>query len=257
MSLQGVDGTLTVLEVLARLRIAPLTEISREAVIPKSRTHRVLQSLVARGYAEQEPETGRYRPGLGVLNLVSAGLESIDLRRAALPALRGLASATGETVHLVVLDGDVVVYVDKVESTHAVRMASRIGIRGRLHSTACGKAILARLSDADVRALVEPGRLERRTPNTIADIDALLRHLAKVRASGYAIDDEENESEVRCIGMAIIDPHGRPAGAVSISAPAYRLPDERVAGIAPLLSDAVAEIARMCNMQAAGDTSRT
>ncbi|MFA5786920.1 MAG: IclR family transcriptional regulator [Actinomycetota bacterium] len=252
MGLLGVDRTLDVLEALSEMGTTPLGEVSRATGLSKSVTHRLLQSLCERGYAVQDRSTGRYRLGLRVMNLFSAGLEGVDLRVVAHPALERLAQATSETVHLVVLEDDGVVYVDKVESTHPVRMASRIGMRGEPHCTAGGKAILADLPEEEVRALLARHGLPRRTPSTIVHPAALMRDLAEIRARGYAVDDIENEADVRCVGTAVLDAGGRPAGAVSVSAPAYRLPRERIAQVVPHLRKAVAEIAAGYGGEAGG-----
>lgn len=246
MGLQGVDRTLDVLEALIERGGASLGEVSEATGIPKSATYRVLQSLCERGYATQEQAAGRYRVGPRVLRLAQAGLEGVELRAVARPALERLAGATGETVHLVVPESDGVVYVDKVESNQTVRMASRVGMRGEMHSTGVGKAILAALPDEQVRALAGRTGLPPRTSRTITSVKALVAELERVRARGYAIDDEENEDDVRCVAMTVRDALGRPLGAVSISAPAYRLSKERMTRVVPLLRDTVAVIEEAC-----------
>ena len=239
MVLQGVERVLDVLEALGDLGSATLGEVAKASGISKSAAHRLLRSLVERGYAAQDEASGRYRLGSGVLRLVAAGLDTVDLRSVARPALEALAASTGETVHLVVPEADGVVYVDKVESSQTVRMASRVGMRGELHSSACGKAILAHLPAGEVEAVARRGGLPARTRRTITDLAALRAELQRVRADGYAIDDEENELDVRCIGMAVLDAAGHPVGAVSVSAPAFRLSREQVPLIVPRLRDAV------------------
>lgn len=240
MPLQGVDRTLDVLETLA-VKPATLAEVARATGLAKSVTHRILASLVVRGYAVNDG--GRYRLGLRVARLAAAGLADTDVRTGSRPALERLARATDETVHLMVLEDDAVVYLDKVESSHTVRMASRIGMRGLVHCTACGKAILAWLPVQEARATVTRADLPARTPRTITDVETLMTALEQVRRRGYALDDEENEPDVRCVAMPVLDADGRPVAAVSVSAPAYRLPRRRVPAIAAQIRIAIGEIA--------------
>lgn len=241
MGLQGADRVLDVLEVLGGLGTASLSEVSEAAGLPRSAAHRVLVSLTERGYATRDGAAG-YRLGPAALRLAARALDGVDLRERARPALTRLAADTGETVHLVVVDGDAIVYVDKVESDQPVRMASFVGMRGALHSTACGKAILAHLPPDEARTIVG-GPLPARTARTITDLDRLETELARTRARGWAVDDRENEDDVRCVAVAVVDAAGRPAGAVSVSAPAYRLPRSRLSEMAGHLTNAVASIA--------------
>lgn len=140
------------------------------------------------------------------------------------------------------LDGLEVLYVDRVESRHPVRLRSIIGTRNPLHCTSLGKAILAFLPPDEQAALVPRLALTRHTTNTITDADVLQRHLACVRERGYAIDDIENEDGVRCLGVPIRDHTGRAFAALSIAGPAYRFSLERIAELAPAVMRAAAEI---------------
>lgn len=242
MALQGVTRVLDVLEAVADLGPASLAEIATAAGLPKSGAHRMLQSLVERGYVVQDDATRAYRLGLGALRLATSSLDHVELRPAARPHLERLAQATGETVHLVTIETGGVVYLDKVDSAKAVRMASRVGMRGDLHSTACGKAVLAHLPADEVDAVVASHGLAAHTERTITDPAHLRAELRTIRSRGWALDDQENEPDVRCVAMPVIDAEGRPVAAVSVSAPAYRLPLARVRDLLGHLDDAVRAI---------------
>ena len=134
-----------------------------------------------------------------------------------------------ETVHFVQREGNHIVYVDKVESdASSIRMVSRIGLRMPMYCTGVGKAMLAQMTEREVREIWESTPIEKCSENTITDLDVLLRELAEIRLRGYAIDNEENEIGVRCIAACVQDYTGRADAAFSISAPAARMPDERL-----------------------------
>ena len=153
-------------------------------------------------------------------------LSQLDLRREAEPFLKDLAEKTKETVHLVFLDRTEIVYIDKVEADHGqggLRMASRIGLRNPAHSSAVGKVLLSDLPEEMLNEILQGKGLPRRTGNTITEIDPLKEHLKLVRRQGYAIDDEENEEGIRCVGAPIYNEAGKAVAAVSVSGPAFRI----------------------------------
>jgi IclR family acetate operon transcriptional repressor len=219
-----------------------LSELTARAPRSKSTTHRYVATLLGLGVVRRD-EAGRLRPGLKLLELAAALLEDDDLRATASPLLADLARHTGETVHLGVLSEREVVYIAKIESPHSVRLVSRIGARVPLHCSAMGKALLASLPADELDAALAAPR-ERRTPNTLTGAAELRTEIERVRTSGIAIDDEENEAGVRCLGAAIAGPAGMAAGAISVSAPAGRMPLERCHELAPVVREASAEIGR-------------
>jgi DNA-binding IclR family transcriptional regulator len=153
-------------------------------------------------------------------------LSQLDLRKEAEPFLRDLAEGTKETVHMVFLDRNEIVYIDKVETDHSpggLRMASRVGLRNPAHSCAVGKVLLSHLSEDELNHIIEEKGLPKRTENTITDPIRLKEQLKSVRVQGYAIDDEENERGIRCVAAPIYNEVGRPVAAVSISGPAFRI----------------------------------
>jgi len=212
-----------------------LTEITQLAQLSKSSAHRLLQTLIHNGYVSQESSSGRYRPSLKLLQLGSQLAEQASLASLAHPHLSQIAEFTGETVHLVVLEGDDAVYVAKVESPSPIRMYSKIGMRVPLHCTGVGKAILAHLPEDRLLQLADNGRLQRFTDNTITDPAALRRHLADVRRRGYAIDNGEHEEPVRCIAAPLFARDRRVVGAMSIAAVSYRVDLKTLRGWWPLL----------------------
>jgi IclR family acetate operon transcriptional repressor len=214
------------------------------AAVPtaKSTTHRYVMTLLELGVLRRDA-SGRITLGLKLVELAGALLDSDDLHAAADPVLHELVARTGETVHLGIPSDGHVVYVAKVESPQSVRLVSRVGARVALHCSAMGKALLARMDDAALDAALARPR-EARTLRTLTDEAALREALEQVRSSGVAIDDEENELGVRCLGAAIVDHRGGSLGAISVSAPASRMPHERCAEVAPAVIAAAEQIAR-------------
>lgn len=238
-------NALETLEAVARLmeqsrQPVALAAIAQEAGHGASSVYRYVQVLVARGYLKHVD--GGFDLGSTILNLAGVALGSLDVRREAQPILQELARRTGETVHLVVLDGLEVVYIDKVEGRHAVLVNSRIGARAPATCTAVGKVILA-FGPPEAR-LKASQQLVRRTARTQIDSSLWLRHLDEVVRYGYAVDMGENEDGIHCVAAPIQDHEGRVAAALSISGPAGRMPLKHLTEFAPHVVAAAHEVAR-------------
>jgi DNA-binding IclR family transcriptional regulator len=208
-----------------------LGELARKANLPKGTAHRLLASMAYFDFIRQEPTTKNYHLGFKLVDLGNLLLSQIDLRSQARPLLIDLSETVKETVHLVVLDRDKALYVDKVDlhpKASGLQMVSRLGSRIALHCSSVGKVLLAHMEETDAARLIAGTGLVKRTPNTISDPDELMRHLACVRANGYAIDDEENEEGIRCVAAPIRNGSGRAEAAVSISGPTTRITTERI-----------------------------
>jgi DNA-binding IclR family transcriptional regulator len=150
-------------------------------------------------------------------------------------------------VHLAVPNGASMVYIEKLESPSAVRMASRIGTSVCLHATAVGKAYLAMLGEAEREALVPTLEMDRYTPRTLVDRDALRAQLAQVRERGWSFDDEEHEAGIQCFGAAIVGEQGTPVAAISVTTLRFRQKDDMVqAYVQPLLEACRAISERIC-----------
>lgn len=213
-----------------------LSECSAVLGYSKATTHRILRTLTRRGFLRFDE--GRHTFMLGVTNLRLGidFLERIDLRREALPVLRRLAERVGETVHLGRLSGTDVVYIEKVESSQAVRMYSRVGDTMPAYSTGIGKAILAFLDEPELQRHL-PDLLVARTSKTIVDPEALRRELGETRRRGYSIDDIENEEGIRCTGAPIFDHANVVQAGISVAGPASRLTLKRLAELGLLVRE--------------------
>ena len=231
--IQVLDRALAVLEALSQEGPdLTLAQISATLKLHKSTAHRLMMVLERYKLIEKNSASGRYRLGLKLFELGTKAVSQLDLRERAHPYLERVVLESGETVHLCILDDGEVVYVDKVEPARSVRMASSVGTRNPAYCTAVGKAMLAYLPAAQVEAIVRKQGLRPLTKNTITSLAELKAELAKIRTRGYAIDDEEIEDGVRCVGCAVQGPSGEPFAALSISGPTFRVTQEKVAALA-------------------------
>ena len=227
--IQSAERIFEILEYLAEHGVCSLTEIGTALSLSKSTTHRLLHSLCMMGYVTKDSFSGRYTLTFKILEIAGHVLDRIGVLAVAHRYIDRLMKQVHETVHFVQREGNHIVYVDKVESdASSIRMVSRIGLRMPMYCTGVGKAMLAQMTEREVREIWESTPIEKCTENTITDLDVLLRELAEIRLRGYAIDNEENEIGVRCIAACVQDYTGRADAAFSISAPAARMPDERL-----------------------------
>jgi DNA-binding IclR family transcriptional regulator len=218
-----------------------LTDLVKILHVNKSTLYRFLATFLETGYLERVNGTDRYRLGVRVLKLAGAMLSEQPIREIASSYLVDLMLKTNEASHLTILDGADVVYLDKVDSRHPVRMYSYVGLRQPAHATASGKAMLAYLPEALLQPILALG-MPARTANTITTERALRRQLIEIRRRGFAIDDEEAMQDIRCVGAPLFDFDARIAGAVSISAPASRMSLEHAEEVAPLVVDVAQQI---------------
>ncbi|QSX09193.1 IclR family transcriptional regulator [Alkalibacter rhizosphaerae] len=226
---QSAGRIFSVLEMLAYEGPQGVTELSKALKLNKSTVHRLLASLITMDYVKKEDDSDKYRLTFKLLGLGEALLDKVDIVSIARPYIQHLAEFSEETVHLVQKEGTNMVYIDKVESySSSVRMVSRIGVEKPLYCTAVGKAMLAELTNQEVRQIWEKSDIQKLTPKTIVDFDDFLRELDEVREKGYALDNEENELGVRCIGAVIKNYKGKAENAFSISAPISRMSDQRI-----------------------------
>jgi DNA-binding IclR family transcriptional regulator len=196
--------------------------------------YRILASLESEGLTRQTPEK-RYVLGSRLIGLAHRALAQNDIRDLTQEALEALRDETGETVHLAVRNLQEMVYIDKIESRQIVRMASDVGTRVPFHSSSVGRAYLAALPEIEAMEIMDElqrNPITRRTPTKRKRLETLIQ---ASRKRGYSHDDEENETGIVCFGAAILDAKGRPAAAVSISVPRFRLNDDHKRYWQPLI----------------------
>ena len=235
---QSIERAFDLLEMLADGDGAlGLSELAAVSGLPLPTVHRLMRTLVNRGYVRQEASR-RYTLGSRLIRLgeISSRMLGTWLR----PFLTQLVRTTGETANLAMLDGDEVVYIAQVPSPHSMRMFTEPGRRVRPHCTAVGKALLAELPPGEARALLERDGMPAYTPTTITDPDLLIAHLEVIRKQGFAVDEGEQEIGVRCFAVAVPDAPG--SLAISTSGPQARMTDDAAARIVPALKRTAREI---------------
>ena len=244
--IQSLDRVFSIIELLS---LSPkgisLTELCIKSQLPKPTVSRMLSSLISNGYAMQNIENKHYFLTMKLFEVGCRVVGSANILSIARPYLEHLSAVTQDTVHLVSRDQDEVVYLYKEEvTTSIVRTSSFVGLRNPMYCTGIGKSILAFLPEEEIKAIWQRTTPVKFTPNTIMTYDRLVRELEDVRNNGYAIDDEEHESGVRCIAAPIRDFHGVPIAAISLSAHVESLTYEKVQEYAPLLLETAKNISR-------------
>lgn len=233
---------LRTLEAVSRHRDGvTLGELAKELAASKSTIHRFLTTLQRMGYVEQAADGEAYHLGVHVLSLAGALLDGQPLRVAASPELLALVRDTGESAILSVVESGEVLLLDVVDSPHALRMNMFVGMRQPVHSTAVGKAILAYV-DEPTRAPFLRTPLAARTPRTITDPSELASHVLRVRASGFAVDDQEEIDGVRCVAAPVFGIDDSVVAAIGVSGPAHRLTADSVAVVARRVVDAAERV---------------
>lgn len=237
----SVDRALQLVTLLAERGELRVHDAASELGVAPSTAHRLLAALRDRGFAVQD-RSRVYHPG-PALPGVAAAPTGHGLAAAAAPHLTTLAAATGETVHLMVLEGVGARFVDGVDGVHALRVARRVGMVLPAHVTSGGKVLLAELNRAQLGALY-PSGLPLTPVAAGPDLATLRRELSSVRRRGYAINAEQSEQGVNAIGACVRDRHRAAVAAVVLAAPSLRMPIRRLVELAPLLLETAADIGR-------------
>jgi len=244
----GVRVLHKTLDILEQIKTAQsgykLADLARKVELPKATVYRILTTLEGRGYLDRASD-GSYRMAKKMFDLQrSAPLEQV-LHRAAQPVMERLVASCKETVNLGILDAGEVVVINTVESPQAVRMSSKIGNRRYLHATALGKVLLSGMPDKEIQRLIKLKGLPKVTDETLTTKTELAAEMQKVRHQGWALDNQENEIEGRCIGAPIIGPADRVVAALSISGPVFRMDMSRARGLVGELKSACEEISKI------------
>lgn len=217
-----------------------VSELADHLQLSTSSTHRLLSTLADEGVLEQEADTGRYRLGLSIFDLAAAAPTQRSLHEASLVSMTELRARTGETVQIGVLDGRDVVYVERLDSPHTLRVFSELGRRMDAHCTATGKVILAFTPKRQRDALLKGWTLRRLTEHTNLDLDVLRTELLEIRRRGFAENRQESEVGVVSVAAPIRDASGSAIAGLSLVGPSERIDPHRTA-----YTDAVLTLARV------------
>ena len=234
--IQSVERAVAVLKLFGEAEPElGVSELARRLKLHKSTVSRLLSTLEAGGFVQQDPRNGRYRLGLQLAALAGLALTQYELRDVARPLLTDLAEHALETTTLSVLDGDAVVNIDQVLAPHPVKHLGWIGRRMPLHCTAAGKPILAYLPPRALDRLLA-GPLTRYTQHTITNPDLMRRELERIRAQGFALAIEEYELELSAAGAPVRDHRGDVVASITLSGPTFRLPAPRLLELGAVVS---------------------
>jgi IclR family pca regulon transcriptional regulator len=220
------------------------TEIARRTGLSPATTVRFVTTLKKLGYLEQSPETRKYRPALAVLNLGYAALASLDVRELAAPILQRLSASTQETASMAVLAGTEIVWIERADTKDLVTTRVQVGSRLPAYATSMGKVLLAFLPEEQRDRLIAQMELVPLGPKTITSAGRLREELERIRAAGYAVQDEELAAGSRNVAAPVFDRASEAIAAINISAPPTRVP----------LRDAHGRLRRAV-MEAAGEVS--
>jgi DNA-binding IclR family transcriptional regulator len=249
----ALDRGLQILEHLATSQNGlTLSQLARNLKMPKSSVHRLLLTLKQHRFLCLDEATGHYRLGLHLFSLAHKALGGIHLRTLALPFIRTLMEKTGLTVHLAVFEHDEVIVIEKAQPPGGLPVATWVGKRLDLHCTALGKAYLAYRPDEEIDSLIKRHGLLRHNENTLVSVRRLKENLSLIRRKGYALDDEEEEIGIRCIGAPVFNGQLASVAAVSVVGSTARIGPEEV----PHLSEQVKRTASAISQQLANSPYR-
>ncbi|GAA3792553.1 IclR family transcriptional regulator [Amycolatopsis thermoflava] len=240
----SVDNTLRILLLLRDRGTLTLADVATELGIVRSSAHRLMAMLTYYDFVRQSPVDRSFRMGPALIDVGLAAARALDIRALARPILTTLAESTGMTAHLVLPRGREVLFADGVESRRTIRAALRTGTTLPAHVTGAGKALLATLTDDQLRRLYADTPPEALTDRSLSSLTALLREVTHIRRAGYAINDGESETGVLAMGIACVVPEADIRAGLGVSGPASTTDDSWEARITHALQDAAAELAK-------------
>lgn len=241
-SVQVLDRTLALLARIADRDGSTLSDLADATGMAPSTVHRLLTSLANHGMVAHDAESGDWTIGVRAFEIGNAFRRFRKLGVIGRPFLKRLMEASGETANIGVEDEGDVVFIAQVESHAPMRAFYRPGRRGPLHASGIGKAIISTWSDGQIGRQLGGRQLPHFTDRTLHNLPELLADIQRIRARGWAIDDEEHTVGMRCIAAPIFNEYGEPAAGISISGPAVRLPASRLEALGPAVRQAADEL---------------
>ncbi|WP_071396201.1 IclR family transcriptional regulator [Bacillus tuaregi] len=243
--IQSVERAADILELFMTSKPElSIKEISEQLGLSKSTVHGLIKTLEHRGYLQQNSEDLKYRLGLKLFELGSFIGNQLDIVKIAQPIIKETVEKLKETVHLVVRQQDELIYVEKVEGPHQLRISSHVGKTAPIHCTGLGKAILANLDEKEVDRILTSTELKSFTEYTVTDINEIKNQLEFTKDHGYSMDDEEIELGLKCVAAPIFDHNGKAIASISCASPKMRLTEDRLPVVIEGIKKAAADISR-------------
>jgi IclR family acetate operon transcriptional repressor len=245
--IESVDSALRLLHMFLVSDRIRVSEAAVQLGVAASTAHRLLAMLQYHGFVAQDRRTHEYLAGPDLIRFGLAAAKQVDFREQARPVLEELSAAVNETVHLGILQGTNVLYLESIEGSRLLRIGSRGGASITAHCVSMGKAMLAALARERIDELYPDERIPTLTPRSIATKTELLKQLALIRKRGYATSSSESDDGVTSVAMAIYDGTGEQRAAMSIAAPSTRAVQQRIDEWVPLLRKAAEKLGRRCH----------
>ncbi len=245
MPVRALDRGLMLLQALSGEGRARLSDLADIVGLPVSTAHRLLATLQQHGFAEFDETAQEWSVGIGAYRTGTAYLMGTNLVDGSRRIMHRLMEDTGETANLAILEDGWIVFVSQVETRNPVRAFFRPGSRSPMHASGIGKAILAALPEREIAAILRARGLDAFTPRTLITPETLMADLARIRARGWALDDEEHHAGMRCVAAVIRNGFGEAVAGVSVSGPAGRFDDDSIVRYATAVVCAAGEISEV------------
>lgn len=248
-TVQALDRGLVILEVLARLHSATLSDLAQQVDMPPSTVHRILATLQSHGFADFDTGLQEWAIGIGAFRVGSTYLARSNLIEAAQTTMRALMEETGETSNLGIADDGYIVFISQVETHNPIRAFFRSGTRSQMHASGIGKAMLAHMPDREVASLVSKYGQPEFTHQTLTTPKALFDDLREIKARSWAFDDEERYIGMRCIAAPIFNAQGATIAGLSVSGPTARFTSDTMQQTGLLVRKAADKVTLMIGGQ--------
>jgi len=254
--IKSIVKAFNLMEILATKNEFQLAELCRLLKCPKTTVHRMLLTLESLGYVQQNPKNLGYMASIKVFHLAGKVVQNLNFIEIARPLMIELSEKSSETINLGTLDGLDIICVDKVESKYHLKLDQPIGSRARAYHTGMGKAVLAYLSEEERARLFLKHGISPGTSKSLKTISAIEKDLQKVREQGYAVDDEEYITGVRCVGAPIFDHNAKVIAGLSIAGPSLRIKEKNIESLAKLVAETAAFVSNRLGTLHGGDVNR-
>ena len=244
-TVQALDRGMQILRTLARDRSVTLSNLALNVGMPPSSAHRILSTLQNHGFVEFDETSQEWAIGIGAFRVGSAYLIRTNLIEASRKAMHKLMEDTEETANLAIAEDGHIVFVSQVETHNPIRAFFRPGTRSQMQTSGIGKALLASMSRKEVERILQKTGLPKFTPNSLTSPEALFADLETSAARGWALDDEERYSGMRCVAAPIYNAFGEAIAGISVSGPTVRFTNEVILRTGPVVRNAAAEVTEM------------
>jgi DNA-binding IclR family transcriptional regulator len=244
ITVQSIDRAVAILECFSEeKKELKLTEISERLDLNKSTVHGIISTLKYHGFISQDEETQKYKLGIRFIGFGDLVVNSMNIRNAAVPVIIDVCDRIEETVHMAMLDGADVVWIEKSECNKSIKTSTTIGARLPAYTTADGKIIICYQNKDKIKAYL-PKRIPKHTINTITNKSEFIKKLEEMKKNGYAIDNEEYVEGIKCVAAPVFDHDGKVRFSLSTTGPAFRMTEEKIKEITAIIKEAANEISR-------------